>query len=198
MIEIKDKGVCMRECSWPGKNELMRKYHDEEWCVIHHDDRYIFEMLNLEGAQAGLSWSTIIDKRDHYIDAFHGFNIDYCASLSDDDLEDIRLNYGIIKNRLKIKAVRTNAILAQDLIKEFGSLSNYFWGFVNHQPIINHWESERQMPAESEVSQRISIDLKKRGFKFVGAVIIYSFMQAIGLVDDHIVTCPYHSQNKRL
>lgn len=187
----------MRECSWPGNNELMRKYHDEEWCVPSHDDRFIFEMLNLEGAQAGLSWSTVINKRDQYLIAFNRFDINYCANLKDEDLESIRLNYGIIKNKLKIKAVRTNAILALELIKEYGSLSNYFWSFVNHQPIINQWEKERQMPAETEISQRISHELKKRGFKFVGSVIIYSFMQAIGMVDDHIIECPFHSQNKR-
>lgn len=187
----------MRDCSWPGNNELMRKYHDEEWCVPSRDDRFIFEMLNLEGAQAGLSWSTVINKRAEYLNAFHQFDIDYCANLKDEDLEDIRLNYGIIKNRLKIKAVRTNAILTKEIIKEYGSLANYFWAYVNQEPIINHWDNQNQMPAESDVSQRISQDLKKRGFKFVGSVIIYSFMQAIGMVDDHIIDCPYHSQNKR-
>lgn len=194
-MEIKESN--MRECSWPGNNELMRKYHDEEWCVPSHDDRFIFEMLNLEGAQAGLSWSTVINKRAEYLLAFHHFDIDYCANLKDEDLDDIRINYGIIKNRLKIKAVRTNAILTKQLISEFGSLSNYFWTYVNQKPIINQWDRENQMPAESDVSQRISQDLKKRGFKFVGSVIIYSFMQAIGMVDDHIIDCPYHSQNKR-
>lgn len=187
----------MRNCSWPGNNDLMRKYHDEEWCVPSHDDRFIFEMLNLEGAQAGLSWSTVINKRDEYLLAFHNFDIQYCANLSEDDFEKIRLNYGIIKNRLKIKAVRTNAILAIELQKEFGSLAHYFWSFVNHEPIINHWQSETQMPAESDISQRISYDLKKRGFKFVGSVIMYSFMQAIGMVDDHIVECEYHTERKR-
>jgi len=187
----------MRVCSWPGNNELMRKYHDEEWCVPSHDDRFIFEMLNLEGAQAGLSWSTVINKREEYLKAFHYFDIDYCANLNDEDLENIRLNYGIIKNKLKIKAVKTNALLTKELIREFGSLSNYFWAFVNHQPIINCWEKENQMPAETIISQQISLDLKRRGFKFVGSVIIYSFMQAIGMVDDHIVECTYHTQNKR-
>jgi len=187
----------MRVCSWPGNNELMRKYHDEEWCIPSHDDRFIFEMLNLEGAQAGLSWSTVINKRDQYLSAFHHFDIEYCANLNDEDLEDIRINYGIIKNRLKIKAVRTNAILTKELIKEYGSLSHYFWNYVNHEPIINRWDKETQMPVESDISQLISQDLKKRGFKFVGSVIIYSFMQAIGMVDDHILECPYHSQNKR-
>lgn len=190
-------GINMRVCAWPGNNELMRKYHDEEWCVPNHDDRFIFEMLNLEGAQAGLSWSTVINKRDAYLSAFHHFDIDYCANLRDEELETIRLNYNIIKNRLKIKAVRTNAIQTKAIINEFGSLSSYFWKFTNHQAIINHWENERQMPAESIISQEISLDLKKRGFKFVGSVIIYSFMQAIGMVDDHIVSCPFHTQNKR-
>lgn len=186
----------MRNCSWPGNNQLMRNYHNEEWCVPNHDDRFIFEMMNLEGAQAGLSWSTVINKRDQYLLAYHNFDIHYCATLTDDDFESIRLNFGIIKNRLKIKAVRTNAILALELQKEFGSLANYFWSFVNHTPIINNWNSETQMPAESDVSKCISSDLKKRGFKFVGSIIIYSFMQAIGIVDDHIIECPYHTKNR--
>lgn len=186
----------MYNCSWPGNNQLMRNYHDEEWCVPNYDDRFIFEMLNLEGAQAGLSWSTVINKRDQYLLAFHNFDIFYCASLSDDDLETIRLNFGIIKNRLKIKAVRTNAILAIELQKEYGSLANYFWSYVKHTPIINHWESETQMPAETDVSQKLSQDLKKRGFKFVGSVIMYSFMQAIGMVDDHCIDCRYYTKNR--
>jgi DNA-3-methyladenine glycosylase I len=186
----------MRTCSWPGNNILMRKYHDEEWCVPNYDDRFIFEMLNLEGAQAGLSWSTVIDKREHYLSAFHNFDIKYCASLTEEDFESIRLNFGIIKNRLKIKGVHTNALCAIEIQKEFGSLSNYFWSYVNHKPIINHWEYETQMPTQSDISEAISIDLKKRGFKFVGAVIIYSFMQAIGMVDDHIVQCPFHTEKK--
>lgn len=186
----------MRVCLWPGNNILMRKYHDEEWCVPNHNDRFIFEMLNLEGAQAGLSWSTVIDKREHYLNAFHNFDIKYCASLTDDDFETIRVNFKIIKNRLKIKAVHTNALCAVEIQKEFGSLSNYFWSYVNHKPIINHWEYENQMPTQSDISEAISIDLKKRGFKFVGSVIIYSFMQAIGMVDDHIVLCPFHTEKK--
>ena len=187
----------MRECTWPGNNVKMRKYHDEEWCIPSHDDRFIFEMLNLEGAQAGLSWSTVIDKREHYSVAFHNFDIDKCAKLSDEDLENIRLNYNVIKKKLKIKAVRTNALCAQNIIQEFGSLSNYFWKYVDNKPINHNLEKENQMPAETDLSKEISLDLKKRGFKFVGSVIIYSFMQAIGMVDDHIVECPYHSQNKR-
>lgn len=188
--------ITMRKCSWPGNNALMQKYHDEEWCVPSYDDCFIFEMINLEGAQAGLSWNTVINKREEYLNAFHHFDIHYCANLTEDDFESIRLNFGIIKNRLKIKAVRTNALQSLGIQKEFGSLANYFWSFVNQRPIINHWESETQMPAESDISQRISLDLKKRGFKFVGSVIMYSFMQAIGMVDDHIVDCPYHSEKK--
>ncbi len=153
-------------------------------------------MLNLEGAQAGLSWQTVINKRDQYLSALKNFDIYYCANLSDEDLELIRLNFGIIKNRLKIKAVRSNARLAIDLQKEFGSLSHYFWNFVQYEPIINHWILETQMPAESNISKLISLDMKKRGFKFEGSVIMYSFMQAIGMVDDHIVECPYHSEKK--
>ncbi|MDT8719234.1 DNA-3-methyladenine glycosylase I [Clostridium sp. 19966] len=186
----------MSECLWPGKNQIMKRYHDKEWCVPSHDDLYIFEMLILEGAQAGLSWSTILAKREEYKKAFHNFDIDYCSKLTDEDLDNIREKYNVIKNLSKIKAVRSNAIAVIELQKEFGSLSNFLWKYVEDRPIINSFETEGQMPAQTELSEKISKDLKKRGFKFVGPVIIYSFMQAIGLVDDHIITCPYHSLNR--
>ncbi len=186
----------MSECVWPGKNQTMQQYHQNEWCVPSFDDTYIFEMLTLEGAQAGLSWSTILAKREEYQKAFHNFDILHCAKLTENELETIRDNYGIIKNMLKIRSVRSNAIAAIKVQTEFESLSNYLWSFVNHKPVINQWELEGQVPAQSELSERISKDLKKRGFKFVGPVIIYSFLQAIGILDDHIKSCPYHSNNR--
>lgn len=186
----------MRTCSWPGNNEMMKLYHDNEWCVPSYDDSYIFEMLILEGAQAGLSWSTIIAKREEYKKAFKNFDIIYCSELTDSHLDEIREQYNVVKNRLKLKAVRSNAIAALNIQKEFGSLSNYLWNYVDGNPIINNWENEDQMPAQTPISEKISKDLKKRGFKFVGPIIIYSFMQAVGMVDDHVRTCPYHTVNR--
>ena len=174
----------------------MRQYHDKEWCVPSHDDSYIFEMLILEGAQAGLSWSTVLAKREEYRKAFQHFNIEYCSRLTDEKMETIRELYNIIKNRSKIKAVRSNAIAVIDIQKEFGSFSTFLWNYVNDHQVINAWISEEQIPAQTPLSEQISKDLKKRGFKFVGPVIIYSFMQAIGMVDDHIITCPCHSANR--
>ncbi len=183
----------MSICLWAAGNQIMQQYHDNEWCVPSHEDSYIFEMLILEGAQAGLSWNTILSKREEYKKAFHDFDIAYCSKLTDEDMDTIKDKYGVIKNRSKLYSVRSNAVAAAKLQTEYGSFSNYLWGFVDDKPVINSWESEGQVPARTVLSERISNDLKKRGFKFVGPVIIYSFMQAIGMVDDHIATCPYHS-----
>jgi DNA-3-methyladenine glycosylase I len=186
----------MKECSWSKTSKIMEKYHNFEWCIPSYDDRYIFEMLTLEGAQAGLSWSIVLSKRDEYKKAFNNFDIKYCSLLNDTDLEEIKNKYNIVKNKLKINSVRNNALKVLKIQKEFGSFSNYLWKFVDFKPIINNWDYESQMPAKDDISEKISKDLTKRGFKFVGPVIIYSFMQAIGMVDDHIKTCPYHSKNK--
>ena len=187
----------MTQCNWPGQNETMRAYHDHEWCVPSFDDTYIFEMLNLEGAQAGLSWSIVLAKRGEYKKAFRDFDIEYCLQLSDEELEKIRQDYNVIKNSAKIKAVRSNAAAVIQLKKEFGSFSEFLWSYVDFKPVVNSWETEGQMPAQSDLSEQISKDLKKRGFKFVGPVIIYSFLQAIGMVDDHIKTCPQHTANRQ-
>lgn len=187
----------MSTCTWPGENEIMKEYHDQEWCVPSFEDNYIFEMLILEGAQAGLSWSIILAKREEYRRALHGFDIIYCSKLTDEELEVIRDNYNIIKNKAKLRAVRSNALAVLELQREFGSLSSYLWRYVEGRPVINHWSMESQMPAQSELSELMSRDLKKRGFKFVGPVILYSFMQAIGMVDDHIHTCPCHTKNRQ-
>ena len=185
----------MDNCAWPTKNETMQEYHDKEWCVSSYDDTYIFEMLSLEGAQAGLSWNTVLSKREEYKKAFNNFDIVYCSKLSDEELEEIRQKYGVIKNKLKLKSVRNNALEILKIQDEFGSFSNYLWKYVDFKPIINNWKSEAEVPAETELSQKISKDLKKRNFKFVGPLIIYSFMQAIGMIDDHIISCQYHSFN---
>ena len=184
----------MGVCLWPGNNELMKRYHDNEWCVPSHEDTYIFEMLILEGAQAGLSWNTVLGKREDYQKAFHHFDITYCSTLTDEALAIIAEQYNVIKNRAKLRSVRSNALAVLNVQKEFGSLAKFLWSYVGGNPVINSWESEGQVPAQTPLSEQISKDLKKRGFKFVGPVIIYSFMQAIGMVDDHVRTCPYHSQ----
>ena len=186
----------MTQCTWPGQNELMRAYHDNEWCVPNFDDTYIFEMLILEGAQAGLSWSIVLSKREEYKKAFRDFDIEYCSQLSEEDLETVRQKYNVIKNSAKLKAVRNNAVAVLDIKQEFGSFSDFLWQYVGFKPIINSWSSETDIPAKTELSEQISKDLKKRGFKFVGPVIIYSFLQAIGMVDDHIKTCSQHTSNR--
>lgn len=187
----------MCECLWPKDNVLLRDYHEKEWCVPTYEDTYLFQMLTLEGAQAGLSWLTVLSKRRAYQEAFHYFDISYCMQLTDEDIEKIRENYQVIKNRAKLKSVRSNAIAIREIQKEFGSLSDYMWQYTHHKPIINSWENQEEMPAETPLSQQISKDLKKRGFKFVGPIIIYSYMQAIGMVDDHIISCPYHTFNRK-
>lgn len=186
----------MSACLWPRKNQMMQQYHDNEWCVPNHDDSYIFEMLTLEGAQSGLSWNIVLSKREDYKKAFHNFDIDYCSKLSDEKLESIREQYNVIKNQSKLNAVRSNAIAVNNIQLEFGSFSNFLWNYVDFNPLINNWESEGQVPAQTTLSEQISKDLKKRNFKFIGPVTIYSFMQAIGMVNDHIRTCPYHSVNR--
>ncbi|AGK97158.1 DNA-3-methyladenine glycosylase I [Clostridium pasteurianum] len=186
----------MSACLWPGKNQMMQLYHDKEWCVPSHDDSYIFEMLTLEGAQSGLSWNIVLSKRENYKKAFHNFDIAYCSKLSDEKLESIREQYNVIKNLSKLKSVRSNALAVINIQLEFGNFSNFLWRYVDFIPVISNWESDGHIPAQTILSEQISKDLKKRNFKFVGPVTVYSFMQAIGMVDDHIRTCPHHSANR--
>lgn len=174
----------------------MREYHNEEWCKPHTDDRYLFEMLTLEGAQAGLSWSTVLSKREAYQEAFNNFDIQYCANLTDEELTNIKTQYNVIKHFAKLQSVRNNAQLILKLRKEYDSFSDFLWQYAGFKPIINHWNSEDQIPAQTSLSEQMSKDLKKRGFKFVGPVIIYAFMQAVGMVDDHLISCPYHTENR--
>lgn len=172
----------------PGQ-EAYAKYHDEEWGKPVYDDRTLFEFLILEGAQAGLSWYTILIRRDGYRKAFMDFDLLKVAAMSDHELEELRLNEGIIKNKLKIYSARTNAKVFLKIQEEFGSFSDYLWSYVDHKPIINHFESWDQVPVTTEISDALSKDLKKRGMKFVGSTIMYAYMQAVGLVDDHLETC---------
>lgn len=174
----------------PGQT-LYARYHDEEWGVPVHDDRKHFEMLILEGAQAGLNWETILKKREGYRQAFHQFDPIKVAAMSDQELEVLRQNPNIIRNRLKIYSARKNAQAFLKIQQEFGSFDRYIWQFVDNQPIVNHWTKREQVPATTPISDALSKDLKKRGMSFVGSTIIYAYMQAAGLVNDHLITCHY-------
>ncbi len=179
----------MKRCSWCGNDELYIKYHDEEWGVPVFDDRKQFEFLVLESAQAGLSWITILRKRENYRKAYDDFDPVLVANYGEEKIQELMRNEGIIRNERKIRASINNAKRFLEIQKEFGSFCNYIWGFVNHKPIINSWRSVSEHPAKTELSERISMDMKKRGFQFLGPVIIYSHMQATGLVNDHVVDC---------
>ncbi len=185
----------MNRCEWVDpKNELYVNYHDEEWGVPVKDDRLLFEFLILEGAQAGLSWITILKKREGYREAFANFDANKIATFSEGKIKNLKENPNIVRNELKIRATITNAKCFLAVQKEFGSFSNYLWAFVDGQPIINHWETIDQVPATSPISDLLSKDLKKRGFKFVGSTIIYAFMQAVGMVNDHVTSCFRYGQ----
>ena len=177
-------------CHWATNGDpLMRDYHDTEWGTPLHDDRALFEFLCLEGAQAGLSWRTVLAKRDNYRKAFHHFEIARVAAMTDRELEKLLLDPGIIRNRLKVASTRDNAIAALRVIEEFGSLDGYLWSFVDGKPLRNRWRSQADVPASTELSDRMSKALKKRGFRFVGTTICYSLLQATGMVNDHLVGC---------
>jgi len=167
----------------------MLAYHDREWGVPHHDDTALFELMTLEGAQAGLSWRTILARRDAYRDAYHGFDIARVAAMDDAALENLLVASGIIRNRLKVFSVRDNARTALDVIREHGSLDAYLWSFVGGAPVVNRPRTSGDVPAKTEVSDRMSKTLAKRGFRFVGSTICYAFMQATGMVNDHLTTC---------
>ena len=181
-------------CSWCGSDPLYQQYHDEEWGVPTLDDATLFEFLILEGAQAGLSWITILKKREGYRQLFDQFDYKKIARYSDSKLDGLRENPAIIRNRLKIESARTNAQAFIKIQEEFGSFSHYLWGFVDHKPIQNHYKTLKDIPAKTALSDQISKDLKKRGFKFVGSTIIYAFMQATGMVNDHVSHCFRHQQ----
>ncbi len=176
----------MNRCAWSLGSEKLRKYHDEEWGKPSYDNRYMFEMLCLEGMQAGLSWSTILNKRDTYREVFYNFDVEKICLMTDEDVERLMLNEGIIRHRLKIQSIISNAKKVVELELD---LSKFFWNYSDS--IINSYEVESEVPALTSLSTLISNDLKKMGFKFVGPTIIYSFMQAIGMVNDHINSCEF-------
>ncbi|MET3876643.1 DNA-3-methyladenine glycosylase I [Chitinophaga sp. OAE865] len=177
-------------CSWSNKDKLYQDYHDKEWGMPSHDDQHLFEMLCLEGAQAGLSWYTVLTKRENYRKAFDNWDARKIAKYSEKKVEQLMQNEGIIRNRLKIKSVIGNAKAYLAVQKEFGSFDKYIWSFVNHKPIVNHYRKGMSgVPAKTAISDAMSKDLLKRGFKFVGSTICYAYMQATGMVDDHAEDC---------
>lgn len=188
------KAAERQRCPWGATDPLLRDYHDTEWGVPLHDDRQLFEFLCLEGAQAGLSWRTVLAKRERYREVFHDFDIARVAAMKDRELEKLLLDPGIIRNRLKVFATRDNAITALGVIDEFGSLDHYLWSFVDGKPLVNRWADSGSVPASTPLSDGMSKAMKKRGFRFVGSTILYSLMQATGMVNDHVVTCFRHAE----
>jgi len=183
----------MRRCEW-ARSELYIAYHDHEWGVPVHDDRVLFEFLILEGMQAGLSWETILKKRDNYRAAFDDFDVSAVASYKQPKVRQLLANPGVIRNRLKIEAAVQNARLFLAVQEEFGSFDAYVWEFVGGKPIQNKWKSSKEVPASTAEADALSKDLRRRGFKFVGPTICYAFMQAVGLVNDHLVHCFRHKE----
>lgn len=179
----------MKRCGWVNQDPLYINYHDYEWGVPVYDDRLLFEYLNLEGAQAGLSWYTILKKRENYRSAFDNFEAEKIVKYDQQKIEELLHNEGIVRNKLKVNAVITNAKAFLQVVEEFGSFSSYIWSFVDGKPIQNHFKELGDVPATSEISDIMSKDLKKRGFKFVGSTICYAYMQAVGMVNDHIAGC---------
>jgi DNA-3-methyladenine glycosylase I len=182
--------MAVTRCDWAGgANDLMLAYHDEEWGVPSHDDRHLFELLTLEGAQAGLSWSTILNKREGYRLAFADFDAATVARFGSKDVERLLGDPGIVRNRLKVESTVVNAARILETREELGSFDAYLWSFVDGAPIVGRWRSLSELPAETEVSRALYRDLKKRGFRFVGPTVCYAFMQAVGMVNDHVVDC---------
>ncbi len=176
-------------CAWCEKDDLYRKYHDEEWGVPVYDDKKLFEFLILETFQAGLSWITILRKRENFRHAFGDFDYKKIALYTEEKIQELMLDSGIIRNQLKIRAAVSNAIAFMKIQEEFDSFSKYIWGFVDHKPIVNNIKSLSEVKATTEISDVLSKDLKKRGFKFVGSTVVYAHMQATGMVDDHVADC---------
>ncbi|MCP4152499.1 MAG: DNA-3-methyladenine glycosylase I [bacterium] len=180
----------IKRCQWaPQDKPLYVKYHDEEWGVPLHDDHRLFEAIILDGAQAGLSWWTILNRRENYRKAYDNFDPVKIAAYDENKIQELLQNKGIIRNKLKIRSSVTNAQACLKIIEEFGSLDKYLWGFVNGETIVNRWKSMKELPISSKESDAMSKDLKKRGFKFVGTTILYAFMQATGMFNDHTVDC---------
>ncbi|MFX1364595.1 MAG: DNA-3-methyladenine glycosylase I [Promethearchaeota archaeon] len=179
----------VKRCVWANHDPQMREYHDKEWGNPIHDEQLLFEFLILEGTQAGLSWSTILQKRENFRNALDNFDYDKIAQYSEGKIENLMDNKGIIRNRLKIEAIIANAKAFLRVQKEFGSFNKYIWKFVKYKPIDHKFKELSELPSKTEISEKMSKDLKRRGFKFVGPTICYAFMQAVGMVNDHIIEC---------
>ena len=179
----------MKRCPWSEVSDQYIKYHDEEWGVPVFDDKTLFEFLTLETAQAGLSWSTILKRRENYKKAYDNYDIIKIASYDENKIQELLNNEGIIRYRLKIESSINNAKQFLKVQDEYGSFNNYLWSFVDHKPIINSWKKLSEVPAETELSKQIAKDLKSKGFKFVGSVTIYAYLQAVGVVNDHLTNC---------
>ena len=190
MNVMKQENACR---SWYEGDPILEEYHDCEWCKPNHDDRFQFEMLCLEGTSVGLSWAIIMHKREKYREAFHNFDIDTCAAMKDEELEVILLDPGLIRNRNKIFSIRKNAIIVKAIQEEYGSFDAYLWSFTDGKVIDGHWETPADIPTVSEISVAMSKDMKKRGMSFVGPTITYSFLQSIGIVNDHLSGCKYRN-----
>lgn len=188
------KKKTLKRCPWPGDSQIMVKYHDQEWGVPETDDRKLFEFLILEGAQAGLSWNTVLNKRENYRKAFDQFDPEKVARYKSKKIKTLLANAGIIRNRLKIAASVNNAQRFLEVREEFGSFAKYMWQFVDGKPVINKFRHISELPATTKVSDAMSKDLKQRGFKFVGPTICYAHMQAVGMVNDHLVDCYRYRQ----
>jgi DNA-3-methyladenine glycosylase I len=188
----------VNRCRWAGNDDQMISYHDLEWGTPIHDDQLLFEFLILEGAQAGLSWSTILRKRENFRKAFENFDYVKIAEYTENKVEKLMKNEGIIRNRLKIEAVITNAKAFIKVQEEFGSFDKYIWKFVDYETIDNKFKELSELPSKTERSEQMSKDLKKRGFKFVGPTICYAFMQAVGMVNDHVQNCYRYEEIKNL
>jgi DNA-3-methyladenine glycosylase I len=176
-------------CGWAGDDPLMQAYHDHEWGVPQHDDRVLFEFLILEGAQAGLSWSTILNKRENYRRAFDRFDPQKVVRYTPAKVNQLLKDEGIVRNRLKIESAITNAYAFMKVQKEFGSFDRYLWSFVKHKPVVTPRRSLKNFPARTPLSDKVSEDLQNRGFKFVGSTIVYAYLQAVGVVNDHMASC---------
>lgn len=187
----------MQRCGWVNQDPLYIDYHDHEWGVPVYDDRLLFEYLNLEGAQAGLSWYTILKKRENYRKAFDNFEPAKIIQYGDEKIEQLMNDKGIVRNRLKIQAVIANARAYFKVVEEFGSFRDYIWSFVDGRPIQNSFQEQSEVPVSTEISDRLSKDLKKRGFTFVGTTICYAYMQAVGMVNDHLVSCCCYGKSER-
>lgn len=189
--------MCKR-CDWATSNELMMNYHDEEWGVPLHDDQKLFEFIILESFQAGLSWQIVLNKRENFRRAFDQFNPELVAKYNDTKIDELVQDKSIIRNKQKIAACINNAKCFLQIQKEFGSFDKYIWGFVDYKPIVNAFTSIKDLPAKTELSDKIAADLKKRGFKFVGSTVVYAHMQATGMVNDHLTYCHRYQEVQKM